>query len=65
MLNSLSQENLSDEEIRGWIENPIAVKIISDDEEQQEISNLKTVKNEGAIKSLNVILKWAEENDFL
>lgn len=71
MLNSLSQGNLTEQEIRGWIENDEAllpledtVMEISDDEEQQEISDLKTVKNEDAIKSLNVVLKWAEENDF-
>lgn len=57
MVNPLSKKNLTEEEIKGWIENDDSLLPledsgveISDDEQEQEISNVLTANNENKIK---------------
>ena len=73
MLNDLAESNLTNVEVRNWVENDedlLPLEEADGDEpevsehEGSELDNQnKTVKNAEAAKSFNLCLKWAEEND--
>ncbi|XP_057659719.1 uncharacterized protein LOC130896006 [Diorhabda carinulata] len=73
MLNVLAEPNLTNVEVRNWVENDedlLPLEEADGDEPEvnehdgSELDNQnKTVKNAVAAKSLNLCLKWAEEND--
>lgn len=79
MLNVLTEQNLTNVEICNWLENDedlLPLEDIDDTDEQHESDNegselntntnqtvKNTVKNDEAVKSFNVCMRWAEEND--
>ncbi|KAK9747143.1 hypothetical protein QE152_g5517 [Popillia japonica] len=73
MLNVLSDQDLTNVEIRNWLENdedllPLEDLDVADehhdsDNENPKLDTNKTVKNDEAVKSFNTCIKWAEEND--
>lgn len=73
MLNVLTEQNLTNVELCNWLENdedllPLEDMDIADEHhdnenEDPELNTNKTVKNDEAVKSFNVCIKWAEENN--
>lgn len=75
MLNILTEQNLTNIEIRNWLENDENLLLLEDteatdehhdssDNEGPELNNTnQTIKNEEAVKSFNVCIRWAEEQN--